>query len=610
MKFREDIQGIRAFAVLLVFLFHISPHLLSGGFIGVDIFFVISGYLISGIILHKKQKHSFKYLDFYLSRFKRIVPVFYCFLLIIFSVGAIIYLNRDMQSLRLNVFWAAIFNSNYYLSTLDTYFGATSSENPLLHTWTLAVEMQFYFILPLGLMLIKRKSNLQLFVLLLIVSLTAYSYYNSTYLNNKDGMYYSLLARIPEFLIGTLIVVNEKYLRLKIKNSNLTSLLSIVVLLFCAITFNEESNFPGILVLAPCIATSLLLLSQNSFINQKILSSKFFVHIGELSYSIYLWHWPIMAYFRYYNYDTTFTLFEILIIISLTYILSYLSYLFIEKPYRKSSTKKFLTLVSCNAALLCGLFFIIPPINKRVIKIPDNFSRPIFGLKSHAQNFEKVDFLGDTSKPYDSLLLIGDSHALVYKSVLNNIGELYKFNFRTVTNNTYPNIPGIEKKDFPDVRYYNQYLKLIQPTSIELKNAHLIIIASIWLERIHSLPGSFESLVTNLRKDQKVIILSDFPVLDKDPIRVNRNYLKDSRKKNIYDVKINMAPAWLENLKNKYKNIYFLDLDYNAFRDDIPFVNDTVMYYDRDHLNLFGTKILSQRIGKDFMNKLRQIQSK
>ena len=146
MQYRYDIQGLRAVAVLLVFFFHLNANLLSGGFVGVDVFFVISGYLISGIILHKKEQNKFQFIDFYISRFKRLLPAYLIFLLVTFLVATLLYLPSDIIGVRNSVFWSSIFYSNKYLSELDNYFGMSSQENPLLHTWTLAIEMQFYFL--------------------------------------------------------------------------------------------------------------------------------------------------------------------------------------------------------------------------------------------------------------------------------------------------------------------------------------------------------------------------------------------------------------------------------------------------------------------------------
>lgn len=169
MKFRNDIQGLRALAVIFVFVFHLSNRFLPGGFIGVDVFFVISGYLISKIILSKLEKNDFSLKEFYISRLKRIVPAYYFLLIVVWVAFFFIFINADIGKFKLSHFWATIFNSNYYFANADNYFGASSNENPLLHTWTLGVEMQFYLFLPLLLFIRNRKLLTAILCLLVMV---------------------------------------------------------------------------------------------------------------------------------------------------------------------------------------------------------------------------------------------------------------------------------------------------------------------------------------------------------------------------------------------------------------------------------------------------------
>ena len=301
MQYRYDIQGLRTVAVLLVFFFHLNPNLLSGGFVGVDVFFVISGYLISGIILHKKEQNKFQFVDFYISRFKRILPAYVIFLLVTFLGAIMLYLPSDILGVRNGVFWSSIFYSNKYLSTLDTYFGMSSQENPLLHTWTLAIEMQFYFLLPILLFFIKNKKYLNYVIFLITIVLLGYSFVNSTYLHNKEMMYFSLPARIPEFLIGTLFVMNQEKIQNATKGGrDIISIVSVISILVSSVFFNGNTNFPGLWVLLPCLGAAFLLIDTEGVVS-KFLSNKFLVHLGELSYSIYLWHWPVMVFIRYYH---------------------------------------------------------------------------------------------------------------------------------------------------------------------------------------------------------------------------------------------------------------------------------------------------------------------
>src|SRR5690606_25350016 len=206
MQFRNDIQGLRAIAFILVFIFHLNPHWLPGGYIGVDMFFVISGYLITSIILHQKEKGSFNFISFYEKRIKRIAPAYYVAILLIAVAGCYFYLQSDTIRLRSGLYRAVAFLSNQFFASGESYFGAALSENPLLHTWSLAIEMQFYLILPFLLIFIRNK-YLPYVISALLLILTAYSTYGLYYTDNFSAIYFSLLSRIPEFFVGVLLSI-------------------------------------------------------------------------------------------------------------------------------------------------------------------------------------------------------------------------------------------------------------------------------------------------------------------------------------------------------------------------------------------------------------------
>ncbi|MBK1897730.1 acyltransferase family protein [Chryseobacterium paridis] len=597
MQFRNDIQGLRAVAVVLVFLFHLNTNILTGGFIGVDVFFVISGYLVSNIILHKIESGKFNLIEFYIGRFKRLLPVYLFFLISILLVGGIVYLNLDINGLKNNVFHSLLFNSNNYLASLDNYFGAKSSENPLLHTWTLSIEMQFYFLLPLFLLLIRNKRYLFIITVLIVLGLLGYSYFNSTYLNNKNLMYFSFISRFPEFLIGLIFGLKENEIKKIIGNyKSVIGIICLMLIIGSGFFISESSNFPGFLVLVPCLSTGTLLVLNENVVNQKILNNKVLVHIGEISYSVYLWHWSIMALIRYYNADYNFNLIESIAIITITYFLSLFSYSFIESKFRKFSNKKFFITTLISILLLMFFYVNITKVNNYFSAIPIKYSKPSFGMNSHASSFKNVEVIGSGHLDKEqSFLLIGDSHALVYKSFFDEIGKKRNFSLKTITNNTYPNIQGINRSDFPNEELYNQYTKLADVTNIEIKNSKYIILASSWSDKITSLPSALENFVSKLPKDKKLIILSDFPVLDRNPIKVNRDYIKDKTKNNTYKVEINKLPNYVSSLSKRYPNVSIIDIDYSDLISQIPFHNNIVMYYDEGHLNDYGARIIANK---------------
>lgn len=608
MNYRYDIQGLRAIAVLLVFIFHLNSNYLSGGFVGVDIFFVISGYLVSKIILHNMEFNpkGFSLFNFYIGRFKRLLPVYLVVLLLTMLIGSFIYLGIDINTLRKNVFWSSVFFSNYFLSTANDYFGAKSSENPLLHTWTLSIEMQFYMLLPIYLSIVKKRYLLTLTFILTIV-LLFYSYYNSTFLQNKSGMYFSLFSRIPEFLIGIIFGIIGSNLSLRFKRfQNLIVWSAFILIIFSSLLFSEKLNFPGIIVLIPCLCTAIILCFENSNFNKYFLSNRILVHLGEISYSLYLWHWPVMAFLRYYNSHYEFTAFQTVFVIVTTYILSLLSYKYFETKFRKINNTQVFIYLGISSVILATVFFLTPTLNRINQNIPTIYIQPTFGVESHSKFFKNVELIGDLDRLPDSVLLIGDSHGLVYKSILDEIGKSEKFNFRTITNDLYPNIPGLIREDFPNSQLHSQYLNIVNATSKEIENAKIIMISSVWSNEIKGLSKAFDQFVQNLDPSKKVIVLSDFPVLDKNPIKINRSFLKNNSIKNEYIVTVNSLPKYVLDISNKYSNVDVLHLEYDSDLLKIPFNNDTIMYYDGSHLNDYGARILAKHLKDDFIRELKK----
>ncbi|MCX9536051.1 acyltransferase family protein [Vibrio cholerae] len=204
---RKDIQGLRAIAVLAVMVFHLNPTWLPGGFVGVDVFLVISGFLITSILLHKKSSAGYSLTEtlkyFYVSRFKRIVPAYFLMLIIVALVAAVLFLPSDFNTFRKGLEKATWFSSNRYFADFGDYFAPASNEQPLLHTWSLAVEIQFYLLAPFIVLLLPIRL-LKWFFVVLLIGLTALAEYHLRFLGMEQATYYSLYARLPEFFVGGL----------------------------------------------------------------------------------------------------------------------------------------------------------------------------------------------------------------------------------------------------------------------------------------------------------------------------------------------------------------------------------------------------------------------
>jgi len=570
-NFRYDIQGLRAIAVLAVLVFHINKEWLPGGFVGVDIFFVISGYLITSIILEQKEGNRFSFIDFYIGRVKRIVPAYFVLIFVLMLAVAYLYIPTEINAVGRGFRNALIFNSNNYFPRLDTYFGASASENPLLHTWTLAVEMQFYFFLPILVYVLPQKWA-KYVALVIAAILIIYSQYKIS-TGNKESVYFSLFTRVPEFFLGALIPL----FRIKNIQNNILSIIGFLLILIALFFINESSPFPGLLALLPCMGAVFLIVSDNSLINQKILSSKSMVFMGEISYSVYLWHWPVLAFIRYetQNYQLTWPLLvAALLIISWV---SLLSYYFIEKPFRKASNKDL-----AIGGLVSGFIILIVLFSLKELSIykknrwyPEYLTTPVpIGLTSHGSGY-KDTIRGDVSGK-DTILLIGDSHGLVMTYYMDLFCKQNKYALRSITNDSYPPIKGLKV----DKNRETQYVRLCMITDSLIKSSNIIVFAKKWRFDIPNFETAFTQFANRLDSTKKLIVVTDFPELNADPIRKSKGVTSDSEC--TYAAEITDIPLFIKKLKTvRTANITC----------DIPiYVNDSVTYYDRRHLNINGIK--------------------
>lgn len=330
-QYRADIDGLRALAVVPVLIFHFFPSLLPGGFVGVDVFFVISGFLITSIIINDVKKGTFTVLGFYKKRIIRIFPALALILSTLYLLGWFSFLQGDFASLGKHIFGGSFFISNLLLWRESGYFDSSSQLKPLLHLWSLGVEEQFYLFWPLLLMLFARtKKALYLTsITILIISFMVGLY---TMHSTTGSNYYSPLSRFWELMFGAILAgykANEK----SISNKILLNLISSagMALLIASILFIDESMpFPGYIAVLPVAGATLLILSNGGICN-RILSLRPLVFIGLISYPLYLWHWPVYSSSRILLAAEP-TAGVKIILIALCFLLAYFTYKFIEHP--------------------------------------------------------------------------------------------------------------------------------------------------------------------------------------------------------------------------------------------------------------------------------------
>ena len=352
MKFNLDINGLRGLAILAVLLFHFRIPGFGGGFVGVDIFFVISGYLISNIILSKLQYEHFSLTSFFMHRIRRIVPALYAMLFISLIAGWWWLAPADYKELGKEISYASLFITNHLFARDSGYFATEAESKLLLHTWTLGVEWQFYILFPLLLLLIHRYWPKRLGQI--ICAITALSLGASVFGTHwqPEGAFYLLPARAWEFLIGTLLVLYHR----QIKPTPWQSLLSLLggfMLLGSITLFNEGMTYPGYWALVPTLGTALLIMTPGAP-SSRLLASFPLQGLGTLSYSLYLWHWPLYVVSGYYL-NGQLALWMSALLMGIAFLLGWLSYYLIETPFRQKTkcwSNRSLALLICCCALL------------------------------------------------------------------------------------------------------------------------------------------------------------------------------------------------------------------------------------------------------------------
>ena len=605
MNLRSDIQGLRAFAVLSVVLFHMQRKWLPGGFIGVDVFFVISGFLISKAILVQNDQKTFRYVDFLYGRIKRIVPAFYVMLLVVSLAGFFIFVTFDKLALLYDLRSSLVFMSNQVFASATDYFGAKMYEKALLHTWSLCIEMQFYLVLPLILIYVP-KTVLKWVLVFGAAVIFCITHYQIVALSNKSAMYFSVWARSSEFVVGILLnfVPNSNQIKSNIKN--ILGFLALVVLVLSCFLINENSVFPGFLALPACCATALVIWLENSKIN-RVFEGKSLVYIGTLSYSLYLWHWPVLALFRYYcmRYDLTFS--ELIFAISVLILCTLFSYYCIEKPVLKSSKKRvFLILLALGLSLFM-FWFLARRASNTIQNTEEMYTTPNkFDMRNHVK-FEKYFLMGAKQLPDDSIAVIGDSHALVISAFFDAVGKKNRFNFSYLSTNFVPPLPGIATSVIlPE--YQKQYLEALPRAEHLIQKSKIIFIVKNWQGNNNYFASVFQRLVNQLKPTQSLVLVSDFPGLQTNPVRKFKSIVQP---KNFKPQQIHFPaiPNDVLTIIQNHKNCYWLELKNESFFKSAPFFKDTLMYYDENHLNYFGSSNYATFEGYKLADLIAKIKS-
>ncbi len=363
LKYRPEIDGLRAVAVISVVLFHAGFELFAGGFLGVDIFFVISGYLITTLIVQEIGESNFSLKGFYERRARRILPTLLVVMVSTTLVGYFLLMPDEYKNLGQSLVATTLFSNNFLLGLTSGYWDLASEFKPLLHTWSLGVEEQFYLIFPIFMLVISKYCRARIIWVVTILAVISYFIFYLINLISPRWAFYILPARAWELLIGSIaafIVLRDSKQGVALCRSPLTAYTGFLATIFALAMCTPEGNRVGEYNIAVTIGTMLIIVGTASSSKLKdLLSSRAFVSVGLISYSLYLWHQPIYSFVRAISSSRPSTV-DYVAALGLAILLSIVTWKCVEKPFREGrrvQSRSFIVFVSTFSVLLivCGV---------------------------------------------------------------------------------------------------------------------------------------------------------------------------------------------------------------------------------------------------------------
>ena len=356
--YRPEIDGLRAIALIPVVLFHAGFEWFSGGYVGVDVFFVISGYLITSIILQEKEVGNFSFTYFYERRARRILPALFFIMLLCIPFAWILLLPHELIDFGKSLMATSLFSSNILFWLESDYFAADAELIPLIHTWSLAIEEQFYLFFPLIMIFFWVIGKRHLFWILSIIAIVSFTLTEWGWRHFPEANFYLIPSRAWELMIGALIALylsQNKQAQGTI--GELGSILGLSLILLAVFFLDKTHPFPSIYALSPVIGTALVILfTHRETLVYRLLSGKVLIFIGLISYSAYLWHQPLFVFSRLFLIEEPKPWLMGLLSI-LTLVLAYFSWRFIEAPFRDN--RRFTQKQVFLFGFLGSLFFIV-----------------------------------------------------------------------------------------------------------------------------------------------------------------------------------------------------------------------------------------------------------
>ena len=628
MKYRAEIDGLRALAVVPVILFHAGFELFSGGFVGVDVFFVISGYLITTILIEDIENKRFSIIKFYERRARRILPALYLVLLISSVVSTLLMSPQQLKDFGQSLIATVTFLSNIFFFLKADYWAQSSEFLPLLHTWSLAVEEQYYLVFPVFLFFAWRFGKNKVFWMIVVVAAISLMLSEWGWRNKTIANFYLAPARAWELLAGSIAAfVAQKY---GVRKSNTLASLGLGAIVFSIFAYDESTPFPSVYALVPVLGVVLLVLyADKETLAAKLLSAKAFVGIGLISYPAYLWHQPLLAFVRVYQSSIDINLVAKIYIVGVTFLLAVLSFKYIERPFRtkgKVSAKFILsfTIVPLVVFIAYGAY-LHNTFGLRELKMSFLSPKTVQYLDVLEQEVKKREevwgrLLSEAEIPFDNtaklnFLFIGDSLSedlyVVSKmsKKLVSIITSRRVAFdeycakHIVTGGRETNIDGNFCADSIE-----KYLK-----SDLFDDADVIIIAAAWLSNAQYLENLLDHRLLN---DKKIIVyqthaFTDISSLllsldsDFDNLDFTNNFFFTSKRS-----RTEFANAIIGDIALSYKipTLNGFDAFCDSIKQQCVLFNDNgnPLIIDQSHLSKSGISVFEKWFSKEIVNLIER----
>lgn len=615
--YRADIDGLRTVAVLSVFLFHIDFSWLPGGYTGVDIFFVISGFLITRIIASDIERGTFSLRWFYVRRIRRILPVFYTVTVVTMLAGFVLLLPGDLRAFLSSVRHAVLFVANIYFSKETDYFDIAADEKPMLHIWSLSIEEQYYFIWPLLLLLFytvghsvfkqsKRMSQPATLWLTFVFIVAGFLYAQTALTANPAAVkyYFVLQTRFSELMIGSLIALLPMH-----RNRTALRVFGYIgagLIIIGFMSLDKDSLFPGFNALYPCVGAALLIYSGQEEGGRltavhRALGLPAMAFVGLLSYSIYLWHWPILAYMRYVYGSYSLPGAWVVVAVALTFALAFLSYHYVERNTKTATfsfRKAFLAVFLVPALLILATTYGLQKV--RPVVAPSDELRN-YGTDVCHGSFDKQCIRGDREQS-PTVLMFGDSHAAMLNSFVDVVGTHEGWAANVVTSSSCSPVFGYDETVLA-VWAHEPCSALKDFVANHYADYDAVLIASLWASHLGMRSAladddyllKLEQTLREISKTTPVYVFSDVPRLSVHPFRqahFTHLGLEVDRELNDEHVRAN---AIVKEIVDQLPNAYWIDLSpaLAGFENMSAYAGQPT-YFDDHHLNVYGARSLGE----------------